>query len=173
MLREFILAGEKVALAEMVEEDQALFQRWLSENPELRELIDDLRIPTMEDQRNWFKRLQKPDRRFFSLLAVLEGVLIGNAGFVEIDPEKKSAMLRITIGHPEFHGKGFGSEAVALLVRYAFEIAAWRTLRLTVLKTNTRAVRTYEKVGFRIQSEHLHNGKEMLTMELFHPAVHT
>jgi RimJ/RimL family protein N-acetyltransferase len=164
--REIILGGENVALAVMTEADQSHFQRWLAGSTKLREQIDDHKIPTMADQLKWFKRTHEPGRKFFSLVAVPEKTLIGNAGFVEIDPEKKSAVLRITIGNPVFLGKGLGSEAVSLLIRYAFEDAGWERLSLKVLRGNPRAIRTYEKNGFKIIQEDLHEGKSVLTMAL-------
>jgi RimJ/RimL family protein N-acetyltransferase len=164
MQRKIVIAGSMVSLVEMTEADQTFFQEWL-QRPELRELIDDPRIPTLEDQMKWFKRVQEPDRKFFSLVTK-DGMLIGNCGFVHIDAAKKEATLRITIGHPEAVGKGYGSEAVQLLVRYAFETAKWKKLHLKVLKDNARAIRSYEKSGFTIDGEHLQNGKSILTMTL-------
>lgn len=168
-MRTIVLSGSKVALAAMTEADQPFFQEWLSGNEELRTLIDDHRIPTMEDQMNWYKRVQQPDRRFFSLVTIPKEILIGNAGFVEIDEEKKSAVLRITIGNPEFLGKGLGSEAMQLLIRYAFSKTPWTHLSLNVISTNVRAIRTYEGAGFSKTNEHLHNGKTILTMTLDRP----
>jgi RimJ/RimL family protein N-acetyltransferase len=165
-MRTIVLSGSKVALAAMTEADQLSFQQWLSGNEELRTLIDDHRIPTMEDQMNWYKRVQKPDRRFFSLVTIPKEILIGNAGFVDIEEEKKSAVLRITIGNPEFVGKGLGSEAVKLLTTYAFTQTKWNQLSLNVISTNVRAIRTYEGAGFTKKNEHLHNGKTILTMTL-------
>lgn len=164
--RVIVLAGNRVALAEMTETDQSRFQRWLSGNVKLRELIDDRHIPTMEDQMRWFRRIQEPDRKFFSLVTVPGHTLIGNAGFVQIDPQGDSAVLRITIGNPGYLGKGLGSEAVALLIRYAFQHAGWDLLSLKVLKGNSRAVRTYEKNGFKVTKEDLREGKSVLTMAL-------
>ena len=158
-MRIIILSGERVALAEMIEGDQIHFQAWLAGNPELRELIADERVPTMEDQRKWFKRVQQPDRKFFSIVTVPSGELIGNCGFVDIDQEKKEGTLRITIGHPAFLGKGLGTEAVQLLVRYGFERAKWKRIILKVLRSNERAIKTYEKAGFRHLSEGLQDGK--------------
>lgn len=152
----------------MTEADQAQFQEWL-QHPELRVLIDDPRIPTMEDQMRWFARVQQSDRRFFSLVTVEDKQLIGNAGFVDIDTEKNEATLRITIGHPDATGKGYGSEAVNLLVRYAFEIAGWKRLILKVLASNMRAIRVYEKAGFSPVSEDVQDGKTISTMQLLRP----
>ncbi len=145
--RNAILTGKHVALAEMTPEDQPHFQRWLSGNPELRALIDDHRVPTLEDQHKWFERSQQPDRKMLSIITVPQHDLIGNGGFVDIEPKRRGT-LRITIGHTESLGKGWGSEATGLLVRYGFETLGFEQIILKVLKTNTRAIRAYEKNGF-------------------------
>ncbi len=168
--RTIVLGGKNVALAVMTLADQPQFHAWL-QDPELRNLIDDQRVPTIRDQSLWFERVQKPDRKFFSLVTVPEHTLIGNGGFVDIDPKLHQATLRITIGHPEFRGKGLGSEAVALLVAYDLGTAHWKRINLNVLKTNERAIRSYEKSGFKITSEHLQDGKTIFTMTLDSPHV--
>ena len=164
--RDIILAGKKVALAEMTLADQPFFQQWLSTNEELRQLIDDERVPTMEDQLKWFERVQKPDRRMFSIVTAPDGVLIGNGGFVDIDLPTGTATLRITIGNSEYLGKGLGSEATLLFMRYAFEHMKLSTLILKVLSSNVRAIRTYAKSGFQYLSEELQGAKIIHTMIL-------
>ncbi len=170
--RTIVLSGKRVALSVMTEEDQPLFQSWLAGNADLRALIADHRIPTPEDQKRWFTRVQQPDRKFFSLVTLPEGELIGNAGFVDIDPKKGVATLRITIGHPDALGKGFGSEAVVLLTEYAFSVAHWKLLTLKVLKENVRAIRTYEKAGFVPTGEDLQDGETICTMTLEAASFH-
>lgn len=162
--RTFVLRGDSVALVEMTEADQPMFRAWLLD-PELREQIDNLSLPSPEDQMNWFRRVREPDRRFFSLVTLPEATLIGNAGFVEIDGSKNEATLRITIGNPDARGKGYGSEAVLLLLRYAFTVAGWKRVLLRVLSTNARAIRTYEKAGFALVSKDVQDTKTVLTME--------
>jgi RimJ/RimL family protein N-acetyltransferase len=164
--RTIVLSGKRVALAVMTEADQPSFQSWLAGNPDLRALIDDHRVPTLEDQQRWFERVRQPDRKFFSLVTVPSGELIGNAGFVDIDASAGTATLRITIGHPDALGKGLGSEAVELLTEYAFSVVRWKLLTLKVLKDNVRAVRTYEKAGFVKTGEDLQDGKTICTMTL-------
>lgn len=151
--RRVLLGGKEVALAEMTADDQPFFQQWLSGNAELRALIDDHRVPNMQDQLNWFKRTQEPDRKMFSLVTVPGGQLIGNCGFVDIDGMQREGTLRITIGHADYLGKGLGSEATRLLVRYGFETMGLERISLKVLKTNARAIRAYEKAGFAVAGD--------------------
>ena len=145
--RHILLEGKKVALAEMTEADQPFFQEWHAGNPELRALIDDNSVPTMEDQMRWFVRSKESDRKMFSLVTS-EGELIGHGGFVDIDEKNKSAHLRITIGNSDYWGKGLGTEATQLIVQYGFEEMQLSFVWLRVLASNERAVKSYTKVGF-------------------------
>ncbi len=169
MNRETVMKGSLTALSPMTEADQTKFCVWL-QSDELRSLIDDPRVPGIEDQMNWFKRVQQPDRKFFSLITVPDGKLVGNCGFVDIDTATKEATLRITIGNPDYLGKGLGSEAVSLLVHYGFESMSLQRILLKVLSTNTRAIRTYEKAGFVPESEETKEGKAIVTMSLLKTA---
>lgn len=152
MNSQWTLAGQHVALRRMTHEDQDAFREWL-QNPELRTLVDDKRVPGPDDQKKWFARSQEPDRDFFAVVTLPDGALIGNGGLVDIDPENNDAQLRITIGNPEAWGKGYGTEATALIIRYAFEHRKLSSLWLHVIKENTRAIRTYEKNGFKPSGE--------------------
>lgn len=147
--RQIVLAGKRVALCVMEEGDQPHFHRWLTEQPELRSLVDDPRVPTAEDQEKWFRRSRESDRQFFSLVTVPDGVLIGNAGYVDIDSAAKSAQFRITIGHPDHRGKGLGTEATKLLLDHGFETLGLRRVWLRVRADNAAARSMYEKAGFR------------------------
>jgi len=169
MNRTNVLTGTLTALRPMTEADQTKFCVWL-QNDELRSLIDDPRQPGLEDQMKWFKRVQQPDRKFFSIVTVPEGILIGNCGFVDIDAARQEATLRITIGNPDYVGKGLGTEAVQLLVSYGFGTMSLKHIILKVLDTNVRAIRTYEKAGFTKASEEKKEGKTIVTMSLMKPA---
>lgn len=163
--RTFVLTSTFIGLAEMTAADQPQFQQW-QQNEELRRLIDDHRIPTMEDQLNWFARVQQPDRQFFSLVTLPEETLIGHGGFVEIDEEEGVATLRITIGSPDATGKGYGTEATALLTKYGFKDRGWKKIILKVLETNERAIGAYAKVGFVSVAKDVQDGKTVVTMQL-------
>lgn len=165
MDRAIVLAGSSVALVQMTSEDQPFFQKWISESEELRSLIDDQSIPTMEDQMRWFARVQEPDRCMFSLVTVPDGTLIGNAGFVSINHADHSAQLRITIGNPHARGKGLGTEAVGLLLKYAFTHMNIERVHLEVLPHNTAAVRVYEKHGFVISPTPGEKGRILMQLK--------
>lgn len=55
----------------------------------------------------------------------------------------------IGLGEPEFWGKGYGSDAMNVLLRFAFRELNLNRVNLNVFEYNPRAIRSYEKVGFK------------------------
>ena len=74
--------------------------------------------------------------------------LIGICGFDNIIWTNATAYLFIGIGDKEFRNKGFGKEALNLLLDYAFNEMNFYKLQLNVIEYNRPAIKLYEKVGF-------------------------
>lgn len=58
------------------------------------------------------------------------------------------AFVGIGIGGREDWNKGYGTDAMRVLLRYAFNELSLRRVALSVLENNTRGIRSYEKAGF-------------------------
>ena len=59
--------------------------------------------------------------------------------------------MGIGIGEREFWGKGYGTDAMDLILRYAFVELNLRRVSLNVFEFNQRALRSYEKAGFQLE----------------------
>lgn len=57
--------------------------------------------------------------------------------------------MGLGIGERDFWGKGYGTDLMKLILRYAFLEVNLRRVTLTVFEYNPRAIRAYEKAGFR------------------------
>ena len=77
-----------------------------------------------------------------------DGRLIGSCQLHGIHPVHRSAELQIRIGEAGERGRGHGTEAVTLLVDFAFRDLNLRRVALHVLATNERALKMYERIGF-------------------------
>lgn len=89
------------------------------------------------------------DGTFFIIEA--DGRVIGQCalfGFDDFRGVAHRCELGITIGDKEYWGKGYGREAITLLVDYAFTHWNVQRVGLQVLATNERAIRAYQAVGF-------------------------
>ena len=77
-----------------------------------------------------------------------EGHHIGNIMYYNIDTLRQEAELGITIGEERFCGRGYGTEAVRLLVVHLLRQMSFRRVHLKTLAWNRRAQACFEKVGF-------------------------
>lgn len=92
--------------------------------------------------------LQAGDRRDFLLLSP-EGRIIGESVVNEIDWAARCGNFRIGMFRSADCGRGVGSWAVRMTRDFAFETLGLHRLELDVFSFNPRAVRAYEKAGFR------------------------
>jgi len=74
------------------------------------------------------------------------------AGFVQFfeepDPDARHADVDIFLG-PDHQDRGIGTEAMRVLVRHLIQEGGHHRVTLTTSPANERAIRAYEKVGFR------------------------
>jgi RimJ/RimL family protein N-acetyltransferase len=86
------------------------------------------------------------DARF--AIETKDGVHIGSTGLHGASPENRDAELGIMIGEKAYWSKGYGSDTVATLVRFAFEEMNLNRVELRVYDFNERAQAAYHKCGF-------------------------
>lgn len=77
-----------------------------------------------------------------------DGEHVGEITLNEVNAEKSSMNLQIALADPGVFGRGFGSEAIALVVDCGFEQFGLSKLTVEVLAENARAIGACEKVGF-------------------------
>jgi len=77
-----------------------------------------------------------------------QGELVGRCGILKIDWKNSLAELGIMIGK-ENRGRGYGTDAMAVLCRFCFEEMNVRKLKLSVIAFNEAALKCYEKCGFK------------------------
>jgi len=74
--------------------------------------------------------------------------LIGLVDLRTIDYRTRTAELGILIGEQDCWGKGYGTEALYLLLDYAFSVLGLHNVMLATVGYNERALRAYRRVGF-------------------------
>lgn len=146
-----MLEGEKVRLRPIEREDLPRFVRWFADPEVRRHLLVYLPFSLTQEER-WYEELQERLRRSESVvlaLEMLDGLHIGNIGLHEIDWKNRHAELGIVIGEKAYWGQGYGTDAIRTLLRLAFEEMNLHRVYLVVDEDNLRAIRCYEKCGFR------------------------
>ena len=85
----------------------------------------------------------------FTLRTLDDDRLIGYINLFDIEWNNGAGQLGMAIGNEADRGKGYGTEALRLMLRYAFTELNLYRLGLDVLAYNERAISAYERVGFR------------------------
>lgn len=97
--------------------------------------------------REWWERRRASKEPCFAI-ETLAGEFVGVCDLGRVDGRSRTAVLGIWIGKP-FWDKGFGTDSVRVLCRFALGEMNLQRIELGVLETNPRGVRAYEKVGFK------------------------
>jgi RimJ/RimL family protein N-acetyltransferase len=143
--------GRLVTLAPLRAEDAEALFRWINDR-DLVVLNAPFKRVEWDDHTRWFERIRKTqDVEIFGIRRRVDEHLIGSCQLNEIDAGRQLCSLQIRIGERDAWGKGYGTEAVRLLVEHAFEKLGLQRVELEVFARNERAIRTYRKVGFREQ----------------------
>jgi RimJ/RimL family protein N-acetyltransferase len=74
---------------------------------------------------------------------------IGQTGFSQMQRVYQTAEFNISIGAKDCWGKGYGTEATRLMLRYAFATLGINMIWLRAQSSNQRAIRAYLRAGFR------------------------
>ena len=145
--------GELIILGPIQRDYLPHYVEWLNDWEVRKFLAASLPQPlTLQDEEDWFNRHRgDKDSLVFAILANGEGRLIGNCGLDQIDWTNRHAVFGIFIGDKNYWGKGYGTDATRTVLRYAFEEAGFHRIELVVFDFNPRAIRVYEKVGFRLE----------------------
>lgn len=142
-----MLKGKRVTLRPAEREDQKPLHE-LEKNVDLVLLGDGDWQPTpfARWEKKFEQQLEERDRAFFVI--EVDGVVIGSCDLHNRNRRDSTAELGIGIYHPDYVGKGYGPDAIEVLLRWAFHIQNWRRIWLETLATNERAIRAYRALGF-------------------------
>ena len=146
-----LFQGKLVRLVAPSERDAADLARWTEDASYLRAVDSDYARPLSPEEA--VQRLgpdnADPSRVEFHLRALSDDRLIGFVAIHSIEWNNGGGLLAIGIGEAGYRGKGYGSDALQLILRYAFHELNLYRVGLDVIATNTRAIRAYERMGFQ------------------------
>jgi RimJ/RimL family protein N-acetyltransferase len=141
------LVGSRVVLVPLgPEHAEGLFAS--ANDPEGRRLTGTHATFTRERIERWCAGLHQRDDRV-DLAITAEGRFVGEVVLNELDRANQRSGFRISLAGPAVFGQGYGTEATRLLLAHAFDAMELHRVELEVYPFNPRAIRVYEKVGFR------------------------
>ena len=140
------LVGKRVSLAPVVPEHAEQFATWLNDLEVTVPLGDEAwRTITPGEIRAGIPGSQHT----FAIVANDGDTVIGRCLLFAVNQIDRTAMLGIFIGDRDHWNRGLGTEAVELLLDYAFGLLNLNSVMLGTFAFNARAIACYRGVGFR------------------------
>jgi RimJ/RimL family protein N-acetyltransferase len=148
-IRPRVLTGKRVYLRPLAKEDSVYLRKW-SDDAEIRGLIGEVTSMSQADCKKFLEEVCADNsREWFVVVIKKNDRVIGEAGLLRMFPAWRTTDVSVIIGEKEEWGKGYGTETILLLLDYAFRHLDFHRVAIGVVGFNERALRFWEKVGFR------------------------
>ena len=168
--------GKKVRLRAYCEEDIKIVQNFINDF-EVKKLVDpNTPFPmTFWQEENWVKKdCNLNDQTYdFAIEDLESGQIIGGCSINSTNIKNRNCTIGIMIGNKNYWGKGYGYDALSILIKFIFEECNMEKIKLSVFSLNPRALACYKKLGFkeegRLKKEIFREGKyhDEILMALF------
>jgi RimJ/RimL family protein N-acetyltransferase len=177
--RRFMIAGDLVILRALETADLERCYQWMNDPNVVRTLKSRYPMP-FQQEAEWLEQAVRPasaTERHFAVERKDNRQHIGNASIHDIDWVSRNAAFGLFIGEPNAWNKGFGTDGVRALVRFAFEEMNLQKLRINVFDYNERAKHVLFALGFqqegKLVREFYREGRyqDVVILSIFHDTL--
>jgi RimJ/RimL family protein N-acetyltransferase len=153
MLGNALIRGDLVRIDSPRTEDKPFYVRWLNDIDMMYNYEDatltGLRVDKFDQMlERWHKGFRERNFMRFTIRRLGDDTPLGSVALHSVDMRNRSAGIAIYIGDTAERGKGYGVDALRVILKYGFLELNLHRIFLGVMEYNLPAIRTYEKVGF-------------------------
>ncbi len=142
------LAGAKCYLSPCSAEDAEIWAQWDNDLEVALPLGDEAYTPyPLEREKRGLEDSMKS--HIFTIVDRKSSKPIGRCLLFDLDWINRKAMMGIVIGEKSHWSKGYGEEAVRLLLDYAFHLLNLNSIMLGTFSFNERGLKCFQKAGFQ------------------------
>lgn len=142
------IRGKRIILREQTEADASFYAYWFSQ-PRIMFQCGFEKPIDEEEMKTVINVDHKSEDSVWFTITDLQGNIIGETGLLRMFPAWHQTDLTIIIPDPKMQSKGYGTEAIRLMLDLAFETYQMHRVSIGVVGLNTDALRFYEKIGFK------------------------
>ena len=153
------LVGNNIYLSPISVEDVQNYTNWLNDFETTDYIGQSTKIYSIEKEKKFLEKFTEENNDVnLGIVTLKEDKLIGNCGLKNVDYINRVATLGIFIGDKKERSKGYGKETIKLLLDFGFNYLNLNEINLDVMEFNKnldvmefnkRAIKCYEKVGFK------------------------
>ena len=169
-----MFTSDRIHLRKVKENDADTYHKWRNNHNVMESTSLELDDYTLEDTQQFIQMIVNSDASKSYIIQHIENEEpIGIVSLINVDFKNRNAECIIDIGNEDYWGKGYGTEAMKLLLQYCFLELNLHKVYLKVISFNERALHLYERLGFKKEGEQkeqlFRNGKwhGIILMSLF------
>ena len=150
-----MLKGKKVLLRPITTSDLPLSLKWFNDPEVIQYLLAYLPMSEI-GERKWIENLYTKDPAT-DIVFIIESIEkkgnipIGTCGLHTINWKDHNAEVGIAIGEKNYWSRGFGTEALTLLIDYGFKQLNLHRLYAAAIEFNEKSIKTQKKIGFKVE----------------------
>lgn len=142
------IRGNRIILREQREEDAPYFTYWFNQ-PKVMFQCGFEKTVSEAEMKTCIAVNHKSDDSVWYTITDLEGNLLGETGLLRMFPAWHQTDLTIIIPDPQMQHKGYGTEAIRIMLDLAFHEYKMHRVSIGVVGLNTDALEFYKKIGFK------------------------
>lgn len=144
------LIGERIYLSPRNIEDAEIFTKWMNDFEVTDYTGRSASIMTLDAEKKYLENKNlDTDTIAFAIVCSNTDKMVGTLSLENVNYTNRTAVLGIFIGDENYRSNGYGTEAIKLLLDYAFNYVNLNSIKLDVLECNERAIKCYKKCGFK------------------------
>ena len=139
--------GDRIYLSPISVEDKEIYTKWVNDKSVAENIGNYYKVISLSVEEEKIKQMEK--KYSFSIVLKEKNELIGYVSLMDINFINQTATLGIFIGDEKNRNKGYGKEAIKLILNYGFNYLNINNIMLHVYSFNKKAINLYEKIGFK------------------------
>lgn len=143
------IEGERLYLSPMTLDDIPKYVKWLNDRKVTDGIHATFRMTNELTEKAWVEKIMEKGDYTFGIVKKENNELIGNCGLMNYSPIDGKCTIGIFIGDEENRGRGYGKEAINMLLEYGFNVLRCHNINLDVFDFNEQAIACYKKIGFK------------------------
>jgi RimJ/RimL family protein N-acetyltransferase len=146
-----LFESKKIFLRKMTSEDINLYHQWRNDIEVMQSTALLLDVYNIKETEEFVMNviLGSNFSKCYIIIEKKSDKPIGVVSLINIDYKNRNAECIIDIGDKEAWGKGFGTEAMKLILDFGFLEMNLHKISLRAFSFNSRAIKLYEKLGFQ------------------------
>lgn len=145
-----MLKSSRLQFRKMNSEDIPMYHKWRNDMEVMISTNPLLDVYTLDETKDFVENIirQSPSSKSYIIEESETKIAIGITSLINIDTKNQNAECIIDIGEKKHWGKGYGTEALSILLQYAFLELNLHRISLRVFSINEKAIHIYSKLGF-------------------------